>query len=219
MATPEPPDGEEMSFVSHLVELRSRLLKCVATVLLVLLALIPFANRLYALLAEPLVSHLPSGGTMIATEVASPFLTPLKLAFFVALFAAMPVILYQLWAFVAPGLYRHEKRLATPILVSSVILFYVGCAFAYFFVLPAVFAFTTQPTVAARLTLAHGVVPRLCPAPGGETEPPAFLLERLAGSGLVSDGAAVVLLASTAEPATGPNVLGVHRVPAGRKPD
>lgn len=80
---------------------------------------------------------------MIATEVASPFLTPLKLAFFVALFASMPVILYQLWAFVAPGLYRHEKRLATPILVSSVLLFYVGCAFAYFFVLPAVFAFMT----------------------------------------------------------------------------
>jgi sec-independent protein translocase protein TatC len=132
-----------MSFVSHLVELRSRLLKSVATVLLVLLGLIPFANKLYGLLAKPLVSHLPNGGTMIATEVASPFLTPLKLAFFVALFAAMPVILYQLWAFVAPGLYRHEKRLATPILVSSVILFYVGCAFAYFFVLPAVFAFMT----------------------------------------------------------------------------
>jgi sec-independent protein translocase protein TatC len=112
-------------------------------VLLVLVALVPFANKLYGLLAKPLVGHLPSGGTMIATEVASPFLTPLKLAFFVALFAAMPVILYQLWAFVAPGLYRHEKRLATPILVSSVLLFYVGCAFAYLFVLPAVFAFMT----------------------------------------------------------------------------
>jgi sec-independent protein translocase protein TatC len=143
MANPEPTDGEEMSFVSHLVELRSRLLKCVATVLLVLVGLIPFANKLYGLLALPLVSHLPNGGTMIATEVASPFLTPLKLAFFIAVFAAMPVILYQLWAFVAPGLYRHEKRLATPILVSSVVLFYVGCAFAYFFVLPAVFAFMT----------------------------------------------------------------------------
>ncbi|RYD16187.1 MAG: twin-arginine translocase subunit TatC [Lysobacteraceae bacterium] len=143
MAAPDPADSEEMSFVSHLVELRSRLLKCVATVLLVLVALVPFANKLYGLLAKPLVGHLPSGGTMIATEVASPFLTPLKLAFFVALFAAMPVILYQLWAFVAPGLYRHEKRLATPILVSSVLLFYVGCAFAYLFVLPAVFAFMT----------------------------------------------------------------------------
>jgi sec-independent protein translocase protein TatC len=143
MAAPDPADSEEMSFVSQLVELRSRLLKCVATVLLVLVALVPFANKLYGLLAKPLVGHLPSGGTMIATEVASPFLTPLKLAFFVALFAAMPVILYQLWAFVAPGLYRHEKRLATPILVSSVLLFYVGCAFAYLFVLPAVFAFMT----------------------------------------------------------------------------
>lgn len=143
MSRPEAGDGEEMSFVSHLVELRSRLLKSVAAVLLVLVGLIPFANKLYGLLARPLVSHLPNGGTMIATEVASPFLTPLKLAFFVAVFAAMPVILYQLWAFVAPGLYRHEKRLATPILVSSVILFYVGCAFAYFFVLPAVFAFMT----------------------------------------------------------------------------
>ena len=132
-----------MSFVSHLVELRSRLLKSVAAVLLVLVGLVPFANKLYGLLAKPLVSHLPNGGTMIATEVASPFLTPLKLAFFVAVFATMPVILYQLWAFVAPGLYRHEKRLATPILVSSVVLFYVGCAFAYFFVLPAVFAFMT----------------------------------------------------------------------------
>ena len=143
MGSPEASEREEMSFVSHLVELRSRLLKSVATVLLVLLGLIPFANKLYGLLAKPLVSHLPTGGTMIATEVASPFLTPLKLAFFVALFAAMPVILYQLWAFVAPGLYRHEKRLATPILFSSVILFYVGCAFAYFFVLPAVFTFMT----------------------------------------------------------------------------
>ena len=137
------PAVEEQSFVSHLVELRARLLKSVAAVLVVLLALIPFANRLYALLAMPLVSHLPNNGSMIATEVASPFLTPLKLAFFVALFIAMPVILYQLWAFVAPGLYRHEKRLALPILVSSVLLFYLGCAFAYFFVLPALFTFMT----------------------------------------------------------------------------
>lgn len=135
-------DGES-SFISHLIELRERLLKAVAAVLLVLLALMPFANKLYGWLALPLIRHLPQGGTMIATEVASPFLTPLKLAFFVALFAAIPIVLYQLWAFVAPGLYRHEKRLAVPILVSSVILFYIGCAFAYFLVLPAVFAFMT----------------------------------------------------------------------------
>lgn len=142
MSEAEQADGEQ-SFISHLVELRSRLLKAVAAVLLVLLCLLPFANKLYAWLALPLVKHLPQGGTMIATEVASPFLTPIKLAFFVALFIAIPVVLYQLWAFVAPGLYRNEKRLAMPILVSSVMLFYIGCAFAYFFVLPAVFTFMT----------------------------------------------------------------------------
>jgi sec-independent protein translocase protein TatC len=142
MSDADPASGEQ-SFVSHLVELRSRLLKAVAAVLVVLLALIPIANRLYGWLALPLVAHLPQGGTMIATEVASPFLTPIKLAFFVALFIAIPVILYQLWAFIAPGLYRHEQRLARPILFSAVALFYLGCAFAYFLVLPAVFAFMT----------------------------------------------------------------------------
>lgn len=135
-------DGEQ-SFISHLVELRERLLKASAAVLVVLLALIPFANKLYAWLAMPLIAHLPQGGTMIATEVISPFLTPIKLAFFVALVIAMPVVLYQLWAFVAPGLYKHEKRLAVPVLFSSVFLFYVGCAFAYFLVLPAVAKFMT----------------------------------------------------------------------------
>ncbi|MEO5621973.1 MAG: twin-arginine translocase subunit TatC [Dokdonella sp.] len=144
MSDADLPAGDEQSFISHLVELRSRLLKAVAAVLLVLLALIPIANKLYAWLALPLVARLPRGGTMIATEVASPFLTPLKLAFFVALFIAIPVVLYQLWAFVAPGLYQREKRLAVPILVSSVLLFYLGCAFAYFLVLPAVFAFMTH---------------------------------------------------------------------------
>lgn len=136
-------DDAQQSLISHLVELRGRLLKAVAAVLVVLVTLLPFANKLYGWLALPLVSHLPQGGTMIATEVASPFFTPLKLAFYVALFIAIPVVLYQLWAFVAPGLYRHEKRLAVPILVSSVLLFYLGCAFAYFFVLPAVFKFMT----------------------------------------------------------------------------
>ena len=144
MSDADPPADGEPSFISHLVELRSRLLKAVAAVLLVLLALIPIANKLYAWLALPLVARLPQGGTMIATEVASPFLTPLKLAFFVALFIAIPVVLYQLWAFVAPGLYQREKRLAVPILVSSVLLFYLGCAFAYFLVLPAVFTFMTH---------------------------------------------------------------------------
>ncbi len=143
MSEPERPGDEDQSLISHLVELRERLLKAIGAVLVVLLALLPFANRLYGWLALPLVQHLPQGGTMIATEVASPFLTPLKLAFFVALLIAIPVVLYQLWAFVAPGLYRHEKRLAVPILVSSVLLFYLGCAFAYFFVLPMVFKFMT----------------------------------------------------------------------------
>ncbi|MBX3687915.1 twin-arginine translocase subunit TatC [Dokdonella sp.] len=137
-------DAAQQPLISHLIELRERLLKAVAAVLLVLVCLLPFANKLYGWLALPLVRHLPQGGTMIATEVASPFFTPLKLAFFVALFIAIPVVLYQLWAFVAPGLYRHEKRLAVPILVSSVLLFYLGCAFAYFFVLPAVFTFMTH---------------------------------------------------------------------------
>lgn len=140
--SPEP--GAEATFLSHLVELRSRLLKAVAAILLVLLALVPFANRLYAQLAEPLLANLPVGGSMIATEIASPFLTPLKLAFCVALMIAMPYVLFQLWRFVAPGLYRQERRLAMPLLVSSVVLFYVGCAFAYFLVLPAVFAFMSH---------------------------------------------------------------------------
>jgi sec-independent protein translocase protein TatC len=137
----EGGSGGEQSLISHLIELRERLLKAVAAILIVLVVLLPFANKLYAWLALPLIAHLPQGGTMIATEVISPFLTPIKLAFFVALVIAMPIVLYQLWAFVAPGLYKHEKRLAVPVLVSAVMLFYVGCAFAYFLVLPAVAKF------------------------------------------------------------------------------
>lgn len=136
--------GEELPFLSHLIELRSRLLKAVAAILLILLALLPFSKKIYSWLAEPLVASLPVGGQMIATEVASPFLVPLKLCFFVAVFLAMPVVLYQLWAFVSPGLYQREKRLAVPLLVSSVALFYIGCAFAHYFVLPAVFHFMTS---------------------------------------------------------------------------
>lgn len=133
--------GTEQSFISHLVELRARLLKAVAAVLVVLVALLPFANRLYHFIAEPLLERLPADAKMVAIDVASPFFTPLRLAFFVALFIAMPVVLYQIWRFVAPGLYRHEKRLALPLLGSSVALFYTGCAFAYWFVLPNVFRF------------------------------------------------------------------------------
>ncbi|MDO1528982.1 twin-arginine translocase subunit TatC [Fulvimonas sp. R45] len=148
MSEPESDLGDDLQqgLFSHLLELRSRLLKCVATVVVVLLALVPFANRLYSELAAPLVARLPQGAHLIATEVASPFLTPLKLAFYVALFVGMPVILYQLWAFVSPGLYRHEKRLARPLLVAALVLFYLGCAFAYFLVLPAAFRFLTAVT-------------------------------------------------------------------------
>jgi sec-independent protein translocase protein TatC len=142
----EPDQEPSQSLISHLLELRSRLLKACATVLLVLLALIPIANRLYAELAAPLVARLPQGAHLIATEVASPFVTPLKLAFYAALFISMPMILYQLWAFVSPGLYRHEKRLARPLLFAALVLFYMGCAFAYFLVLPAAFRFLTAVT-------------------------------------------------------------------------
>ena len=144
MSSTEQAGDKEQSFLSHLIELRSRLLRAVAAVLLILLALIPFANKLYAWLAKPLIAHLPVGGAMIATDVASPFFAPLKLAFFVAIFLAMPLILYPFWAFVSPGLYKHERRLAIPLLASSVLLFYIGCAFAYFLVLPAIFSFMTS---------------------------------------------------------------------------
>jgi sec-independent protein translocase protein TatC len=139
-------DAEEQTFFSHLVELRSRLLRSVAALLVVLVALLPVANKLYGWLAKPLLKHLPEGGQLVAIDVASPFFTPLKLAFFVALLVAMPVILYQAWAFVAPGLYKHEQKLALPLLGSSVFLFYLGCAFAYFLVLPTVFGFLASIT-------------------------------------------------------------------------
>ncbi len=146
---PESPAQQALGgFVTHLLELRSRLLKAVLAVLLILLALLPFSDKLYDLLARPLIERLPQGSHMIAIEVASPFLTPIKLSLVTALFLAMPAILYQLWAFVSPGLYRNERRLALPLLVSSVLLFYLGCAFAYFLVLPAAFHFLTMVTPA-----------------------------------------------------------------------
>ena len=133
---------EETTLLSHLIELRSRLLKIAAAVLLVFFALIPWARKIFALVSEPLREVLP-GNTMIATAVASPFLTPFKLTFFVALFIAMPIVLYQVWAFVAPGLYMKEKRFAIPLLASSIFLFYLGIAFAYYVVFPLVFGFFT----------------------------------------------------------------------------
>ena len=144
MSAPEDHDDKELSFLDHLVELRSRLLKACLAVLLVLLALLPFSRKLYALLAAPLTAVLPEGSSMIAIDVASPFLTPFKLALLLALIISIPVVLYQIWAFVAPALYRQEKRLARPLLYSAVFLFYAGCAFAYFVVFPLVFGFFTR---------------------------------------------------------------------------
>ena len=134
------PQGE-MTFVEHLVELRDRLLRVVLAVLCFLVVLFPFANDLYAVLAEPLLRHLPEGTSMIATQVASPFLTPFKLAIVLSIFLAMPVVLYQVWSFIAPGLYKHERRLVFPLLITSSLLFYLGMAFAYFVVFPLMFAF------------------------------------------------------------------------------
>lgn len=131
------------SFISHLVELRKRLLNSVVAVLLVFVCLFPFASDLYALLAQPLLAKLPSGGQMIATEVTTPFLVPLKVALMAAFLIALPYVMYQLWRFVAPGLYAHEKRMVAPLIVSSSALFYCGMAFAYFVVFPVVFRFIT----------------------------------------------------------------------------
>ncbi|GMQ97196.1 MAG: twin-arginine translocase subunit TatC [Gammaproteobacteria bacterium] len=135
------PAEEEQGFIAHLIELRDRLLRVVLVVLLVFLVLFPVANTLYSFLAAPLLEHLPQGSSMIAVDVITPFLTPMKLALVSAIFIAMPYVLYQAWLFVAPGLYRREKRLAMPLLASSVVLFYVGIAFAYFVVFPLVFSF------------------------------------------------------------------------------
>lgn len=132
----------EGTLLSHLVELRGRLLKVAAAVVAVFVVLLPFARQIFALVSEPLREVLP-GNQMIATAVASPLLTPFKLTFFVALFIAMPVVLYQTWAFVAPGLYKREKRFAMPLLASSIVLFYAGVAFAFFVVFPLMFGFFT----------------------------------------------------------------------------
>ena len=132
---------KEQSFMSHLLELRDRLLRMVLAVLVLLVVLFPFGNDIFTVLSQPVVDALPEGSSMLATKVLSPFLTPLKLAFVAALMLAMPYLLYQLWGFVAPGLYQHERRLAFPMLGSSIFLFYLGASFAYFVVLPLLFPF------------------------------------------------------------------------------
>ena len=138
-------NDKELPLVQHLIELRSRLLRISVVIILLFFGLyIGFAKDIYGVVAAPLLKLLPANSSMIATDITSPLLTPMKLTFFVALVAAIPYILYQLWAFVAPGLYRHEKRIALPILVSSVLLFYIGMAFAYFLIFPLIFKITTQ---------------------------------------------------------------------------
>ena len=137
----ERVDNEEQPFLSHVIELRQRILNSLLVVFVLFVPLFLVANDLHEFLTAPLMAHLPEGATMIATEVASPFLTPFKLAVFTAIFAAIPFLLHQIWAFVSPGLYLHEKRFAMPLLVSSVTLFYLGMAFAYYLVFPLVFGF------------------------------------------------------------------------------
>jgi sec-independent protein translocase protein TatC len=137
-------EDRELSFLEHLVELRSRLLKACLSVVVVLIALLPFSRHLYETLAAPMMAQLPEGSSMIAIDVASPFLTPFKLTLLISIMISIPVVLYQLWAFVAPALFKHEKKLARPLLLSSVLLFYTGCAFAYFVVFPLVFGFLTS---------------------------------------------------------------------------
>ena len=143
MTQPNPDDAPELPFLSHLIELRDRLLRSVICVLLVFLALAYYANAIYALLAGPLMKHMPANSSMIAIEVASPFFTPFKLALVVSIFISIPYLLYQFWAFVAPGLYQHERRFILPLLVASTLLFFLGVAFAYFAVFPLMFKFLT----------------------------------------------------------------------------
>ena len=131
----------EDTFISHLIEMRDRLLRAVLAVVIIFIALFPWAQDLYALLAKPLLAALPAGGQMIATEVTTPFFVPIKVTMMTAFLLALPWVFYQAWAFIAPGLYQHEKRLGVPLVIASVILFVLGMAFAYFLVFPVVFGF------------------------------------------------------------------------------
>ena len=148
MATPTE------SFISHLIELRNRLLRIVLGFIVVFIGLFPFANKIYALLAEPMLAKLPAGGQMIATAVTTPFFVPMKVAMMAAFVISLPHTLYQVWAFISPGLYQHEKKLMVPVIVVSSILFVTGMAFAYFAVFPTVFGFIVHsaPTGVAVMT-------------------------------------------------------------------
>jgi sec-independent protein translocase protein TatC len=137
----DTPETNAETFMSHLIELRDRLLRSIIAVVVLTLLLVPWAKEIYAVLARPLLAALPQGATMIATDVTGTFLVPLKVTLMAAFLVALPYVLYQAWAFVAPGLYQHEKRLAVPVIVSSFVFFLVGMAFAYFFVFPVAFGF------------------------------------------------------------------------------
>lgn len=140
----ENPAGQEQPLVQHLLELRTRLLKSIAAIAVGFLCLAFFSNDLYSFFSAPIQALLPDGSTMIATDVASPFFAPFKLTAFLALFLAMPYVLFQVWSFIAPGLYEQEKKLAMPLFISSVVLFYLGIAFCYYIVFPLVFGFFTS---------------------------------------------------------------------------
>jgi len=142
----KPEKLAEGTLISHLLELRNRLVRAFGLVFILVLPAAYFRNEIFDLVSKPLILQLPKGSTMITTGVMTPFTTPFKLAIYVALFAAMPFILYQIWAFIAPGLYRKEKRFAVPLLLSSIVLFYVGVAFAWKFVFPVMFKFFAGAT-------------------------------------------------------------------------
>ncbi len=146
MSAEDPEKLAEGTLISHLLELRDRLIKAFLAVVIAFIPCVIFREQLFTLLAQPLIEQLPAGASLIATSVISPFMTPFKLALYVALIAAMPVVLYQAWAFIAPGLYRHEKRFAMPLVLSSWLLFYAGMAFAYFAVFPLMFGFFSAST-------------------------------------------------------------------------
>jgi len=137
------PNDQETSFVSHLVELRTRLIHALVGMLAIFLPLAPFANDIYSLVAQPLLVHMPEGTSMVAIEVISPFLTPLKLTLMLSLFISIPWIFYQIWLFIAPGMYSHEKKIALPLVAAATGLFYTGMLFAYLVVMPLIFKFLT----------------------------------------------------------------------------
>ena len=144
MSVKRESDDQELSLIDHLLELRARLIKSVLAVVVCMLVMVPFARQLYAIVSEPLVAALPEGASMIAIDVASPVFAPFKLVLILAILVAMPFVIYQAWAFIAPGLYKHEKRIAKPLLLAATVLFYLGCLFAYFVVFPVIFTFIAK---------------------------------------------------------------------------